>query len=318
MRIIFMGTPDFAVPTLKRLLADGHDVTLVVTQADKPVGRKQILTQPPVKEVALSAGIPVYQPASLKSEEALARLASEHPDVIVVAAYGKILPKAVLELPPHGCINVHASLLPRYRGAAPIQWAVLNGDAESGVTTMQMAEGLDTGDILLTSRRAIPHDMSAGELFDLLAEDGADLLSETLKRLQAGTLTATPQQGESCYASMLSKADSEMDWTRPAEALHNQVRGLYPWPVAVCGWSGKRLKIHRARDVDPSAIDDCKGKPLYTDAKPGCIACGEPLCVACGDGRWLELLDVQPEGGRVQSAADFWRGHALPLGTPIG
>ena len=318
MRIIFMGTPDFAVPTLRRLIADGHDVTLVVTQADKPVGRKQILTPPSVKETALSAGIPVYQPGSLKSEEALARLASEHPDVIVVAAYGKILPKAVLELPTHGCINVHASLLPKYRGAAPIQWAVLNGDKETGVTTMQMAEGLDTGDILLTSRRAIPHDMTAGELFDLLAEDGAQLLSETLSRLQAGTLTATPQEGDSCYASMLSKADSEVEWTRSAEALHNQVRGLYPWPVAACTWGGKRLKILRARDVDPGAIDDCKGEPLYTDAKPGCIACGEPLCVACGDGRWLQLLDVQPEGGRVQPAADFWRGHALPLGSPIG
>ena len=318
MRIIFMGTPDFAVPSLKRLLADGHDVTLVVTQADKPVGRKQILTPPPVKEVALSAGIPVYQPASLKSEEALARLTLENPDVIVVAAYGKILPKAVLRLPTYGCINVHASLLPRYRGAAPIQWAVLNGDAETGVTTMQMAEGLDTGDILLTSRRAIPHDMTAGQLFDYLAEDGANLLSETLSRLQAGTLTATPQTGESCYASMLSKADSEVDWTRPAEELHNQVRGLYPWPVAACTWNGKRLKIHRARDLDPIAPDGWQGKPLVTNATAGCVACGEPLCVVCGDGRWLELLDVQPEGGRVQSAADFWRGHALPLGTPIG
>lgn len=315
MRIIFMGTPDFAVPTLRRLIEDGHNVTLVVTQSDKPVGRKQILTPPPVKELALSAGISVYQPPTLKSEEALARLASEKPDVIVVAAYGKILPKAVLELPRFGCVNVHASLLPRYRGAAPIQWAVLRGDAETGVTTMQMAEGLDTGDILLTSRRAIPHDMTAGELFDLLAEDGASLLSETLKRLEAGTLTPTPQMGESCYASMLSKADSEIDWMRPAEALHNQVRGLYPWPVAACMWRGKRLKIHRARDVDPA--DACQGKSLVTNLKPGHLACAEPLCVACGDGRWLQLLEVQPEGGRVQSAADFWRGHALPLGTPI-
>ena len=315
MRIIFMGTPDFAVPSLRRLIADGHEVTLAVTQADKPVGRKQILTPPPVKECALSDGIPVFQPASLKTDEALDRLTAERPDVIVVAAYGKILPKAVLELPRFGCVNVHASLLPKYRGAAPIQWAVLNGDKETGVTTMQMAEGLDTGDILLTSRRAIPHDMTAGELFDLLSQDGADLLSETLSRLEAGDLTPTPQEGDSCYASMLSKADSEMDWTRPAEALHNQVRGLYPWPVAVCGWNGKRLKIHRARDVD--SADVCQGKSLDTSAAPGTVACGAPLCIACGDSRWLELLEVQPEGGRVQPAADFWRGHALPLGTPI-
>lgn len=315
MRIIFMGTPDFAVPSLRRLIADGHEVTLAVTQADKPVGRKQILTPPPVKEYALSEGIPVYQPATLKTDEALDRLTAERPDVIVVAAYGKILPKTVLELPRFGCVNVHASLLPKYRGAAPIQWAVLNGDKETGVTTMQMAEGLDTGDILLTSRRAIPHDMTAGELFDLLSQDGADLLSETLTRLEAGDLTPTPQEGDSCYASMLSKADSEMDWTRPAEALHNQVRGLYPWPVAVCGWNGKRLKIHRARDMDPA--DVCQGDSLNTSVTPGTVACGAPLCIACGDGRWLELLEVQPEGGRVQPAADFWRGHALPLGTPI-
>lgn len=305
MRIVFMGTPDFALPSLERLLADGHEVTLVVTQADKAVGRKQILTPPPVKQLAVERGIPVFQPASMKTDETYDRLAAEQPDCIVVVAYGKIIPKRVLDLPKYGCVNVHGSLLPRFRGAAPIQWAVLAGDEESGVATMQMDEGLDTGDILLERRRKVG-EMTAGELFDALAADGADVLSDTLKGLEAGTITPKPQVGESVYAPMLTKADSPMDFGRKAVELYNQVRGLNPWPTAQTTWNGKMLKVHAAK---------VGGK---TNGKPGEIVSGKPLCVACGDGMSLELVTVQIEGGKAMDAATFWRGHELPLGTIIG
>ncbi len=305
MRIVFMGTPDFALPSLERLLADGHEVSLVVTQADKAIGRKQILTPPPVKQLAVKRGIPVFQPTSMKTDETYDRLAAEKPDCIVVVAYGKIIPKRVLDLPKYGCVNVHGSLLPRFRGAAPIQWAVLAGDEESGVATMQMDEGLDTGDVLLERRRKVG-EMTAGELFDVLAVDGADVLSDTLKGLEEGNITPKPQVGESVYAPMLTKADSPMDFSRKAVELYNQVRGLNPWPTAQTMWNGKMLKVHAAKVA---------GK---TTAAPGTIVSGTPLCVACGDGMSLELVTVQIEGGKAMDAATFWRGHELPLGTSIG
>ena len=305
MRIVYMGTPAFAVPSLERLIADGYEVTLCVTQPDKPVGRKQVLTPPPVKECALKHGIPVYQPTSMKTDEALDTLKAHAPDLIVVAAYGKILPKAVLELPKYGCINVHASLLPEYRGAAPIQWAVLRGEREAGVTTMQMDVGLDTGDMLLRSSREVPQDMTAGELHDLLSVDGAALLSETLVRLEAGTLEPTKQPEESFYAPMLDKSLSSMDFGKTAWELHNQVRGLNPWPSASCRLHGKSMKVHKS---------EIGGE---TDAAPGTVCALDPLSVACGDGKSLRLLEVQYEGKQRMKAADFLRGHAVTLGEPL-
>ncbi len=305
MRIVFMGTPEFAVPTLERILADGHEVTLAITQPDKPVGRKQILTPPPVKACAAAHGIPVYQPLSMKTEESLAVLRQEAPDLVVVVAFGQILPKAVLDTPRYGCINVHASLLPRYRGAAPIQWAVINGESQVGVTTMQMDVGLDTGDMLLRCARELPDDMTAGELHDLLAEDGAALLSDTLRALQNGTLCPEKQPDESNYAPMLHKGLSPLDFSKSAKALHDQVRGMNPWPSANCRLHGKMLKVH------VSAVGDA------TDQPAGTVCSIDPLAVACGDGRMLILSEIQYEGKQRMSAADFLRGHAVTIGETL-
>lgn len=304
MRIIFMGTPSFAVPSLRRLVEDGHEVMLVVSQPDKPVGRKQILMPTPVKAEALSHNIEVFQPPILKTDEVYEKLASYNADLMVVAAYGRILSQRLLDLPKYGCINVHASLLPKYRGAAPIQWSVINGDTETGVATMQMSAGLDTGDILQTVKRAIPQEMTSGELYDLLAEDGAEVLSSTLKALENGTLTRTPQPEEGvCYAPMLDKTLSPLDWNKSAQTLHNQVRGLNPWPVATCDWNGARLKVWRSELGNP------------TDKEAGTVVSLQPLTVACGDGNTLMLLQVQAENSKAMAAADFVRGHALPIGT---
>lgn len=303
MNVIFMGTPEFAVPCLTQLIEDGHTVSLVVTQGDKPRGRGQKLMPPPVKACALEHGIPVYQPTTLKDEAVQEELRRQHADVIVVVAYGKILPQAVLDMPPYGCINVHASLLPRYRGAAPIQWAVLKGEAESGVTTMYMDVGLDTGDMLLKSHCPITENMTAGELHDALSMQGAELLSDTLKALENGTLTRTPQTGTSNYAPMLDKSLCAMDFTKPAAILHNQVRGLNPWPTATAKVGGKMLKIHRT----------CIGAPC--DAEPNRVIATKPFTVSCGEGTSLVLLEVQGEGGKRMVADDFFRGHPIPLDT---
>ena len=306
MKLIFMGTPDFAVPSLERLIADGHTVSLVVTQPDKPVGRKQIMTPPAVKVCAEAHGIEVYQPSSMRTDETFARLAEEQADAIIVVAYGKILPKSILEMTPGGCINVHGSLLPRYRGAAPVQWAVLNGDAEAGVTTMLLDEGVDTGDMLLTFSRPLDDTITGGELFDLLAQDGADLLSRTLDELAAGSLAPTPQPAEgACYASMLDKSMCPLDWSKPARTLHNQVRGMNPWPVATCRVDGKGMKVH------VSHVGEA------TDAVPGTVVSSQPLAVACGDGYTLVLDEIQAEGSRRMAAADYLRGHPIAVGTNL-
>ncbi len=305
MRMIYMGTPAFAVPPLERLLEAGHEVVLCVTQPDKPVGRKQVMTPPPVKACALEHGIPVYQPTSMKTEEALQTLSSYAPELIVVAAYGKILPKAVLDLPPHGCINIHASLLPAYRGAAPIQWAVLNGETVAGVTTMQMDVGLDTGDMLLRASREVPSDMTAGELHDLLSEDGAALLMETLEALEKGTLKPEKQPEDSVYAPMLDKSLSPLDFSKSALMLHNQVRGLNPWPSATCRLHGKGMKVHRAECGEPTTM------------AAGTVCALDPLSIACGDGGSLRLLEVQYEGKQRMSTADFLRGHAVAIGETV-
>lgn len=304
MKLIFMGTPDFAVPSLKRLIADGHTVSLVVTQPDKPVGRKQIMTPPAVKVCAESYDLPVYQPVSMRTQEVYDRLAQEEADAIIVVAYGKILPKPILDLTPGGCINVHGSLLPRYRGAAPVQWAVINGDAEAGVTTMLLDEGVDTGAMLLTYSRPLDDTITGGELFDLLAMDGAELLSKTLETLESGTLTATPQPEEgACYASMLDKSMCPLDWSKPARVLHNQVRGMNPWPVATFRLDGKITKAFVTRVGGP------------TDAAPGTVVAVQPLTVACGDGITLIIDEMQAENARRMATADYLRGHPVAVGT---
>ena len=244
MRIVFMGTPDFAVPCLQAVLDDGHEVCGVFTQPDKPKGRGYTLTPPPVKELALKYNLPVYQPNSLRTGEAYEILKELAPDLIAVVAYGKILPKEILDLPPMGCVNVHGSLLPKYRGAAPIQWAVLNGDKVTGVTTMFMAEGMDTGDILLTEETEIPENETSGELFDRLKDMGARLLVKTIHGLEKGELTPIPQnEAEATHAPMLSKELSAIDWNTSAWEVHNKVRGLSPWPTAHTMFRGKRMKV---------------------------------------------------------------------------
>ena len=306
MRIVFMGTPDFAVPSLQALIDAGHEVCAVYTQPDKPQGRKQILTAPPVKELALQYHIPVYQPATLKNEEEQEKLRALAPEVIIVVAYGKLLPKAVLDIPPRGCINVHGSLLPRWRGAAPIQWSVIAGDEKAGVTTMQMAEGLDTGDMLLTYETKIGARETAGELFDRLAQAGAALLVETLEKLDS--ITPRPQDdSQSCYAHMLDKQMAVIDWTKSAHEIDCLIRGLNPWPVALTTLAGARLKIYAAEPVPGTGKP---GEVLESDPKKG-------LTVACGAGA-LALHEVQLVGGKRMKSADFLRGHAIDKGTMLG
>ena len=254
MRIVFMGTPDFAVPSLKQLIGDGHEVVGVFTQPDKPKNRGMKLTPSPVKVVALENNIPVYQPTTLKSDEPYEDLAALAPELIVVAAYGKILPKRILDLPPKGCINVHSSLLPRYRGAAPINWAILNGETETGVTIMYMAEGLDTGDIISQRATLIDPNETVESLHDRLADIGAQLLGETVTAIGAGTASRIPQDDEqSCYAPMLSRELSPIDFTRSAKEIHNQVRGLIPWPATTVEIKGETFKIFAVEETDQTS-----------------------------------------------------------------
>lgn len=304
LRILFMGTPEFAVPCFERLLADGHEVVLAVTQADKPKGRGYVMTPPPVKAAALSHGIPVYQPTTFKNnDEAVKLLTDCKPDVAVVVAYGKILPQRILDIPKKGCINVHASLLPKYRGSAPYQWAVLNGERETGVTTMFLDAGIDTGDMLMKRHVDIPEDMTAGELHDRLMAEGAEALSDTLKAMEAGTLTPEKQDDSlASYAPMLSREQSTIDWNRKADEIHNQIRGLNPWPSAVTVFSGKVLKIHRSKVADS------------TEASPGTIVKLNPLTISCGDHTSLEIEELQLEGSKRMASADFLRGHTLEAG----
>ena len=306
MRIVFMGTPDFAVPSLQALIDAGHDVCAVYTQPDKPQGRKQILTAPPVKTLALEHDIPVFQPNTLKNEDEQARLRELAPEVIIVVAYGKLLPKAVLDIPPHGCINVHGSLLPRWRGAAPIQWAVIAGDEMAGVTTMQMGEGLDTGDMLLTYETKVGEKETAGELFDRLAQSGAELLTQTLVKLDE--IEPRPQDdAQSCYAHMLDKQMAVIDWSKSAHEIDCLIRGLNPWPIALTTLSGERLKVFAA---EKAAGNGEPGTVLEADPKKG-------LTVACGEGA-LGLTEIQLVGGKRMKATDFLRGHAIEVGTKLG
>ncbi len=301
MRIVFMGTPDFAVPSLQALLRAGYEVAAVFTQPDKPQGRKMTVTPPPVKVLAQAESIPVFQPATLKDGAAQKRIEQIAPDAIAVAAYGKILPKGILTAPKFGCINVHASLLPKYRGAAPIQAAILNGEPRTGVTTMQMAEGLDTGDILLQISTPIFPEETSEDLTERLSNLGADLLVRTLCAEEEGTLHPVPQNdAESGYASMITRKMSPIDWNRTAQQIHDQVRGLFPWPGAGTLFRGRGLKICGSR-VAPQTASGVPGM-IFSEK--------DAFLVICGGGTVLELLDVQPEGGKKMRGSDFLRGHS--------
>lgn len=305
MRVVFMGTPEFAVPSLEQLIKDGHQVVGVFAQPDKPKGRGYKLAAPPVKEAALAHEIPVFQPAKMRDGEALGILRELKPEVIVVVAYGKILPKEILELPPKGCINVHGSLLPKYRGAGPIQWAVINGEAVTGVTTMYMGEGLDTGDMILKEETPIEENETYGELHDRLRYIGAHCLSETMKLLEAGCAPRQPQDDTlSSYAPMLNKEIAKLDFSRPAKELHHLICGLSPWPVAYTDLDGTLLKVHRAQ------LASGKGKP-------GELLDKKKMIVACGEGA-LEFTEVQLAGSKRMAAVDFLRGKQLPVGKILG
>lgn len=309
MRIVFMGTPDFAVPSLARLLVDGHEICGVFTQPDKPQGRRQVLTPPPVKTLALEHQLPVFQPETLKNGAAEPLLRELAPELIVVVAYGKLLPRYVLQLPRLGCINAHGSLLPRWRGAAPIQWAVLAGDRTTGVTIMQMEEGLDTGPMLAHCETEIGARETAGELFDRLAPQAAALLAETVRRMEAeGPIAGEPQDdGASCYAHMLSQEAAVIDWSKTAREADCFVRGMNPWPTARTMWGGKWLKIYSAEPADGSGAP---GEVLYADPKRG-------MAVACGQGA-LAFGEVQAAGGKRMRIQDWLRGHPVEVGTILG
>lgn len=305
MDIVFIGTPEFAVPCLQKLIDDGHNVKGVFTQPDKPKGRGHKMQFPPVKECAVNAGIPVFQPLKMRDGEALSILESLNPELIIVVAYGKILPKEILEFPKFGCINMHASILPRYRGAAPIQWSVLNGETLSGVTAMQMDVGLDTGDMLLAKTVEIGENETAGELHDKLSLLGAQVMAETIDLLLNGELKPEKQDdSESNYAPMLSKDLCPIDWNETAQKVHNKVRGLSPWPVATAKLGEKTVKIHKTIVSEPS------------NGKPGeVIVSDKKLIVACGGSTSVEIVVLQTEGKKAMNAADFLRGNPIEKGT---
>ena len=298
-----MGTPDIAATCLKKILADGFDVVGVYTQPDRPKGRGMKLVASPVKQVAVDAGIPVFQPENFREEETVQQLRDLKPDVCAVVAYGRILPQKVLDIPRLGCINIHASLLPSYRGSAPYQWAVLDGLQETGVTAMYLIREMDAGDIIDVSKTPIGENETAGELLDRLAVLGAELLSKTLSRFDAGEKVPRTPQDESkvSYAPMLDKTMCPIDWTKTARQVHNHVRGLAPWPVATMELEGKLFKVHETRVVPGSGEP---GKILALN-KTG-------LVIACGEGA-VEIRSLQAEGGKRMAAADYFRGHPLNI-----
>ncbi len=331
MRIVFMGTPDFAVPSLQALVHEGYEIGAVFTQPDRPAGRGKALRPSPVKAAAEALGLPVRQPEKVKDPAVLAELMTLRPDGIVVVAYGQILPPVILTLPPLGCINVHASLLPLYRGAAPIHWAVINGEKATGVTTMKMDSGLDTGDILLKQDFQIEPDATTGEVHDALAALGAELLPKTLRGLEAGSLRPEPQTGLSNYAPMLTREHERIDWRRPAADIYNQVRGLNPWPGAFTTFRGEVLKIWRSRPV--TEVPDLPGSFTVSadPSGPGHAvaiqAAGLPgevrgltdngIMIQAWD-TVLEIREVQPAGKRPMPALDYWRGRRGQAGEVFG
>lgn len=315
MRVIFMGTPDFAVDTLEAIIKAGHEVVMVVTQPDKKKGRGKTMQFTPVKEVAVRENIPVLQPLKVREDEVVQQLEEAKPDVIVVVAYGQILPESILNIPEYGCINVHASLLPKYRGAAPIQWAVINGEQESGVTTMYMAKGLDTGDMIDKVVVPLSKDETGGSLHDKLAKAGAALLVETLDKLKEGTAVRTPQRDEeSCYASMLSKSLGNIDWTKPAVEIERLIRGLSPWPSAYTYLNGKTLKLWNTVVLKEtelpggSHLGEQVGEIVYVDKKSFIVKTGED---------YINVLELQLEGKKRMETDAFLRGYTLEAGCVL-
>lgn len=302
MRVVFMGTPDIAATCLKKIIGDGFDVVGVYTQPDRPKGRGMKMVYSPVKEVALQHDLPVFQPENFREDETVEQLRSLQPDVVAVVAYGRILPQRVLDIPPKGCINIHASILPSYRGSAPYQWAVLDGLTETGVTAMYLCREMDAGDMIDVAKTPIGENETAGELLDRLAVLGADLLSKTLGRMAQGEVERTAQDStKATYAPMLDKTMCPIDWNKTARQVHNHVRGLHPWPVATAEIGGTKFKIHSTVVVDGSGEP---GKVLAL-TKTG-------LVVACGEGA-VEIRSLQAEGGKRMAAPDYFRGHPLEI-----
>lgn len=302
MRVVFMGTPDIAATCLKKIIADGFDIAAVYTQPDRPRNRGMKLAYSPVKEVALANQLPVYQPENFRDAETVEQLRALKPDVVAVVAYGKILPQAVLDVPVMGCVNIHASLLPKYRGSAPYQWAVLDGLEETGVSAMYLCREMDAGDVIDVAKTPIGPDETAGELLDRLAVLGGGLLSKTLRAMEQGTVTATPQDStQATYAPMLDKSMCPIDWNVSARQVHNKVRGLNPWPVATAQLQGKRFKIYQ------TAVVACEH-----NAQPGTILelTRTGLRVACAQDA-VEIRVLQAEGGKRMGAPDYFRGHPL-------
>lgn len=313
MRILFMGTPDFAAPCLRQLLADGHSVCGVFTQPDKPRGRGYVLTPPPVAAAARETGIPVFQPVSLRGEETARKIAGLGPDAIVVVAYGKILPETILHIPPLGCVNVHASLLPRYRGAAPIQWAVLDGETVTGVTTMYMDKGMDTGDTIFREETPIGPEEDYGSLYARLSAMGARLLGRTMAAVAAGTAPRRPQDNSrATSAPMIDKAACRIDFSAPARRVHDQVRALSPAPGARTVRLGQPLKVYAARLAPEPAVPGTPGEVV--PAPEGV----EGISVRCGDGRIVRFTCVQGPGGRRMNAAEYQHGHPVTPGEVFG
>jgi methionyl-tRNA formyltransferase len=302
MRVVFMGTPDIAATCLKKIIGDGFEVVGVYTQPDRPKGRGMKMVYSPVKEVALAHDLPVYQPENFREDETVLQLRQLQPDVVAVVAYGRILPQRVLDIPQKGCINIHASVLPSYRGSAPYQWAVLDGCKETGVTAMYLCREMDAGDMIDVAKTPIGENETAGELLDRLAVLGADLLSKTLGRMAQGNVEATAQDpSRATYAPMLDKTMCPIDWNKTAQQVHDHVRGLHPWPVATAEIGGTKFKIHSTVIVDGSGEP---GKVLAL-TKTG-------LVVACGEGA-VEIRSLQAEGGKRMAAPDYFRGHPLEI-----
>jgi methionyl-tRNA formyltransferase len=310
MRLVFCGTPQFAVPTLEAVIAAGHQVALVLTQPDRPVGRDQQLQAPPVKQSALAHRIPVLQPEKIKSNAELrSELETIAPDAILVVAYGRIIPQWMLDLPRHGNINLHGSLLPKYRGAAPIQWAVANGETVTGITTMRLDAGLDTGPMLLAQAVPIGEEETAVDVYENLAEVGAPLMVETLRRLECGDIFPEPQNHSlATHAPILTRDDGRIDFTRTARKICNRWRGFQPWPGAFTTLRGKKLIIHRMHPVEEHSLADCGAIRVEAGT----------LCASCGGFTTLAIDEVQPEGKRRMSIAEFLRGYQPNSGERLG
>jgi len=309
MKVIFMGTPEFAVPCLRALIKEKYEVQAVFTQPDKPKGRGKKLMMPPVKELAVLEGIPVYQPTSLKSPESLDIIKELNPDIIIVVAYGQLLPKTILDLPPFGCVNVHASLLPKYRGAAPINWVIINGEDKTGITTMYMDVGLDTGDMILAEELIIGEDETSEELHDKMSQLGAELLLKTLNQIEKGNAVRVPQNhDESSYAPMMNKELGRIDWNKPAKAIKNLIRGTIPWPAAFTTYKGEVMKIFKCR-LEASTVEK----------EAGCVVkvARDGLYISTGSGL-LVIEELQFSGGKRLAVRDFLVGNQLEEGVILG